>query len=258
MDRVDDFLRHYVEQPYDPVKAHEYYIKNRDLKGRATSGMSQVQKEAWNYSKDRVSTDKKLQVESAKVANDKKIEAFQKSADETRARISEKLRLFIEKITKDTASQKISISDKAKSDISNVAPIPYGVTGQQRVILIQKRNKEIADIRNKANSSIGNLSIDTKSSQQQVNATASSERDKARTDLKNIINTTREAYTKAKATLDANYEAIYAKEYGKVLTTVAGKAAKVKAKAKPKALPKEKTGGIIYYTPAEMNANKNN
>ena len=258
MDRVEDFLRHYVEQPYDPVKAHEYYLKNRDLKGRTINGLSDKQKEAWTYSKNRVSTDKKLQVESAKVANDKKIEAFQKSADKTRARISEKIKLFIRNLSQKTDADHQQISDKVKSDIANIPPIPENIIGRQRAILVEKRNQQIADIRNTGNSDLRKLANDSKYSKQDGIDSASSERDKARTDLKDIINTTREAYTKAKATLDANYEAIYAKEYGKVLTTVSGKVAKPKAKAKAKKPPTEKAGSIIYYTQAEMNANKNN
>lgn len=37
---------------YDSAKAHEYYLKNRKLKGRhSTKGMSQTQKERWQYAK---------------------------------------------------------------------------------------------------------------------------------------------------------------------------------------------------------------
>lgn len=38
-------LMHYASANYDPVKAHEYYIRNRDLKGKAksTKGLSEKQ-----------------------------------------------------------------------------------------------------------------------------------------------------------------------------------------------------------------------
>ena len=30
---IRDILKHYASPYYDPVKAHEYYMKNRELKG---------------------------------------------------------------------------------------------------------------------------------------------------------------------------------------------------------------------------------
>jgi len=249
MGRVEEFLQHFVEQPYDPVKAHEYYLKNRDLKGRSTSGMSQLQKEAWAYSKDRVSTDKKQKVEADKLSNEQKIAAFQEAATQTRARISEKLKAFSDQLTTSSTKERSDITDELKSDIANVAPIPDGVTGVQRSILVEKRKKEIANIRDTASSDKANVTSEAKTSRQTNSDAASGEREKARTDLKTIIATTREAYTKAKASLDAGYETTYQKEYNKVLTTVAGTAKKsaTKAKTKTKAAAKEKTGGIIYY-----------
>ena len=44
--KVDDFLQHYASQYYDPVKAHEYYMRNRELKGRrSTSDLNDEGKE---------------------------------------------------------------------------------------------------------------------------------------------------------------------------------------------------------------------
>ena len=34
----NDQLMHYASKYYDPVKAHEYYLKNRELKGRRSTG----------------------------------------------------------------------------------------------------------------------------------------------------------------------------------------------------------------------------
>ena len=271
MGRVDDFLRHYVEVPYDPVKAHEYYLKNRELKGRTTSGMSDKQKEAWTYLKDNVSEDKKKQVEVAKEANTKKIEEFRATAAATRKRISDKLKLLSEQLSDDSADDREDISDKLKQDIANVAEIPEGVSKQQRAILVEKRKKEIADIRGEASDDRGDVRDDIKASRRTNSASASAEREKTSSDLKALISKTRDEYDKAKETLKASYESIYAKEYRKVLDTVEGKpavAAKAtkaasapKAKATPKAKkaakPKAaKQGKIIYYTKSEMAYNR--
>lgn len=34
---MSDYLIHYASPYYDPVKAHEYYMKNRELKGRTST-----------------------------------------------------------------------------------------------------------------------------------------------------------------------------------------------------------------------------
>jgi len=272
MGKVENFLRHYVEVPYDPVKAHEYYIKNRDLKGRTTSGMSDKQKEAWDYVKNNVDEDKKKQVILDRDANTKKIDEFRATAVATRKRISDKLKLLSEQLSDDSADDREDISDKVKQDIDNVADIPEGVTGIQREMLVEKRNQEIAEIRDNASEDRVDISENTKDSRQTNRDSASDEREKTSIDLKALISKTRDEYTKAKETLKDSYEAIYAKEYRKVLDTVEGKpavAAKAtstgksasKAKAAPKAKkaakPKAaKQGKIIYYTPAEMAYNR--
>ena len=60
----------YASKYYDPVKAHEYYMKNRKLKGRRSSkGMSQSQKEQWAYAKNQLSEEEKLEKQQASAEN---------------------------------------------------------------------------------------------------------------------------------------------------------------------------------------------
>jgi small-conductance mechanosensitive channel len=101
MNRVDEFLQHYASQYYDPAKAHEYYIKNRKLKGRTTRNMSDKQKEAWTYAEDKIKTEKKSKVEGQKKASDIQIQQLRDRATQTRERISEKLRLLNSSLQKD-------------------------------------------------------------------------------------------------------------------------------------------------------------
>lgn len=285
-----DSLQHFVELPYDPVKAHEYYLKTRDLKGKAgakartTSGMSQQQKEAWAYTKNRIKEDKTKQTALAKTTNEQKIEAFRTAAAATRERISGKLKLLSDKLSDTSGNTSDTISAKLKSDLANVPHIPKGVSGAERTRLVEARNKKIADIRDKAGADRATLSNTTADSSQANSASADSEKEKATSDLQAIIAKTSDAYDKSKVTLDTSYEAIYAKEYQKVLSTVAGKpkavpkakaasksngssasksngssakkASPKKAKAKAPKKPKESKNGIIYYTKAEMAYNR--
>ena len=36
---IDELLQHYASPYYDPVKAHEYYMRTRELKGRIIKEM---------------------------------------------------------------------------------------------------------------------------------------------------------------------------------------------------------------------------
>jgi hypothetical protein len=50
----------YASQYYDPQKAHEYYMKNRELKGRrSTKGWNEDKKQKWAYVKNQINTEKK-------------------------------------------------------------------------------------------------------------------------------------------------------------------------------------------------------
>lgn len=251
---MDDFLKHFNAQPYDPVKAHEYYLKNRQLKGRTTSGMSQEQKEAWTYSKDQITADKKKKLELAKMINDKKLDSLRNTANATRARISEKLKLLSEKLTKDAERERDRITDKVNADIAKLPQIPDSVTGEQRAILVERRNKEMDAIRNAASLDRTDLTEDTRSSRVISMDEVTQQREKIGGDLQAVIDKTREAYTEAKAKIVAEYETIYQKEYDKVLRTVAGKPkkqakskSKSKAKAKGKGRDKENIEGGFYY-----------
>lgn len=57
----------YASKYYDPVKAHEYYMKHRELKGRkSTTGLNATGKEAAKYVKDKLQEERNAKVESLK------------------------------------------------------------------------------------------------------------------------------------------------------------------------------------------------
>jgi hypothetical protein len=82
-------IMHYSSKYYDPAKAHEYYLNKRKLKPkrRTTKGMSEKQKEAWEYSKDNITEERK-----------QKIEELRDKTNEARVRISAKIRSVKDKL----------------------------------------------------------------------------------------------------------------------------------------------------------------
>lgn len=67
-DDMTDGLSHYASPYYDPVKAHEYYMENRELKGRkpSTSDLNDTGKNAASYVKSQLNAERKAKVEAHK------------------------------------------------------------------------------------------------------------------------------------------------------------------------------------------------
>ncbi|MFK4936070.1 hypothetical protein [Lactococcus garvieae] len=118
---------------YDPKKAHEYYMKNRKLKGRhPTKGMSQQQKEQFSYAKATINANAR----TAKAGVDKKtklsVQQRQKEINTYREKVKEQRAQF----TKDAQSKISSIRESLK----NMPPA-------QRKIFKEKLTADIAKIK---------------------------------------------------------------------------------------------------------------
>lgn len=109
------YLQHYASEYYDPVKAHEYYMKNRELKGRrSASKLSDDDKKVWAYTKSNIDQEKKSKVESEQETRKKRIEEFRSNATAMRERISSRLKELNEALAKRAAQQKKMIDERKK------------------------------------------------------------------------------------------------------------------------------------------------
>ena len=61
-------LRHYASPYYDPVKAHEYYMRTRELKGRSTSSLNDEGKKVWSYTKNNIKSEKAAKVKEEQLS----------------------------------------------------------------------------------------------------------------------------------------------------------------------------------------------
>ena len=63
----------YASKYYDPVKAHEYYMKHRQLRGRkSTTGLNSTGKEAAKFVKDKLQEERKAKMAENRAINSKK------------------------------------------------------------------------------------------------------------------------------------------------------------------------------------------
>lgn len=226
-------LIHYASPYYDPVKAHEYYMKNRELKGRRSSAaLTDKGKEIWNYTKKQIGEEKKAKVTASNEKQKKENESNREKAQSTRNAISQSLKRLNETLTEKAKKERESISTKQKAssekrqeEIKKIRAekIPNGISKAARARIVADKNERIAALQEEGKAE--KLAGATK--RQKINESAKAERaensqsakvirQRVSENLKSVISATREAYKKAKTQLDANYEQIYQQEYNRI------------------------------------------
>jgi len=108
---LDDELTHYSSQYYDPVKAHEYYERTKQLRGRtSTARLNDAGKEAASYVKDRLTGERKNKV-------DNKRETTNAQINSEKERMQSKIDLLREKLKNMESGDKEKNKDAIKSEI---------------------------------------------------------------------------------------------------------------------------------------------
>lgn len=216
---IEDYLAHYASKYYDPVKAHEYYLRTRELKGRrSSSNLNAEGKKVWSYTKNEISTAKKNDVQEEKNNRDNQIKALRVKADKTRESISSKLEELRKSLSDITKWNKELAEDKRDTAIERLRnqKIPEGLSEEERARRIAERNAKIAKLRDDAKEEKATISESSSKTRAQYSSDAKAQRAKVASDLKAAISATREAYKTAKTSLDESYETIYQKEYDKI------------------------------------------
>lgn len=216
---IEDYLAHYASKYYDPVKAHEYYLRTRELKGRrSSSNLNAEGKKVWSYTKNEISTAKKNDVQEEKNNRDNQIKALRVKADKTRESISSKLEELRKSLSDITKWNKELAEDKRDTAIERLQnqKIPEGLSEEERARRIAERNAKIAKLRDDAKEEKATISESSSKTRAQYSSDAKAQRAKVASDLKAAITATREAYKTAKTSLDESYETIYQKEYDKI------------------------------------------
>lgn len=191
-------LIHYASPYYDPEKAHEYYLKTRELKGRrSVTKLNDQGKETWAYTKQSINEEKKAKVKEEQTSRDEKIKAFRAQAKETRERISERLKQLNEALTESTANRRQSVDSRKKSDLESVderksaktkkiseerdakiealmnEKIPENLSKEERARRVAERNEKIAKLRGDAKAETSKLSESVQEEKESIRTNAS-------------------------------------------------------------------------------------
>lgn len=169
-------LRHYASPYYDPQKAHEYYMRTRELKGRSTTSLNDEGKKIWSYTKNNIKSEKAAKVKEEQEKRDQKITELREKAEATKEQISSRLKELnealtqnasdrkknidtdkdsdLEEIEKESSSQKERIDNKKDAEIERLMAIeiPSGLSKAERSKRVAERTAKIAKLRNDAKS----------------------------------------------------------------------------------------------------------
>lgn len=113
-------LRHYASPYYDPQKAHEYYMRTRELKGRSTASLNDEGKKIWSYTKNNIKSEKAAKVKEEQEKRDQKITELRKKAEATKEQISSRLKELNETLTQNASDRKKSIDTDKDSDLEEI------------------------------------------------------------------------------------------------------------------------------------------
>ena len=107
-------LMHYASQYYDPVKAHEYYERTKELKGRkSTAKLNDDGKAAAKHVKEQLTAEKKGKVENERESMKSQIESHK---TQMKAKI-ESLRAKLKNMSK---SEKAANKESIKAEIAGL------------------------------------------------------------------------------------------------------------------------------------------
>ena len=167
-------LRHYASPYYDPQKAHEYYMRTRELKGRSTTSLNDDGKKIWSYTKNNIKSEKTAKVKEEQEKRDQKITELREKAEATKEQISSRLKELnealtqnasdrkksidtdkdsdLEEIEKESSSEKERIDNKKNAEIERLMAIeiPSGLSKAERSKRVAERTAKIAKLRNDA------------------------------------------------------------------------------------------------------------
>lgn len=121
-------LAHYSSPYYDPVKAHEYYMKTRRLKGSSsktsTSGLNDEGKAAAKYVKNQLTTERKAKVAANNEASQSEIERLRdqkkSNIEAHKSAMENRIQSLRDKVKRMSASDKTRNRDRVSAIISNL------------------------------------------------------------------------------------------------------------------------------------------
>lgn len=191
-------LSHYASPYYDPVKAHEYYEKNKELTGhKSTARLNEAGKMAAKYVKGQLTNERKSKVETHKVSTQSQIDSVQES---TKSKIESE---------RNSMKEEVEVHKKEmQSKIDSLREMLNGLTKLQKEQKKESVYKDIAALREENNSVREKLKSEFQSTS-----------DGLRSELSSSKRGLRDTHKEERARLGKEYEEKYINELDKIKST---------------------------------------
>lgn len=181
-----EFLRQYASKYYDPVKAHQYYLRTRVLTGRKpaqalSKESKQKQREGVQYVRKQVQTARDAELTKSAKAQTARLKALQDGAQKRRDAIVEKLQKRVEELR----AQAEGIEKNAISSTAN--PKLKAFLAKQNAYRTNKANAQAS------------------SQAREAAVAAQAEMRKVGEDLRTSVKKARESYAAARKEMAARY-----------------------------------------------------
>jgi hypothetical protein len=218
---IDKILLH-AETRYDPVKAHQYYERTKELKGRRLeSGLkSDKQREGLQFVKSEVMKEKTAALDKARTDKTVAIAQLRTTAEQRREVIREKIRNIMKTLTNRAEGTRDKLSDSVQAQIDKLPPIPKGVSKEKAAELAADRRNKIAKIRGDARAERQKLSGDTKTARVKTRVSGAQSREQVKASLTASIEKARTNYITAKESIKAKYEGELDTEFNNIKNNV--------------------------------------
>lgn len=120
--RTDELMhRTYASPYYDPVKAHEYYMRTRELKGRrSTSGLNEEGRNAASYVRKSLNEERKKLIDAHRESTNKQIKTNNENTTSITRGNTEQVRSQIEQESETTRSAIKQHTEQMQSNIANL------------------------------------------------------------------------------------------------------------------------------------------
>lgn len=231
---VDTFLKHAETRYYDPVKAREYYLRTRELKGRpkASALKTDQAREAWDYSKSEIDKAQTAEFKEAKDRVEAEVLKLRETATEKQKIISEKFTELFNNIRKQQEEKRNAIAEEKAAEVEKiqsrvidemtaVTPVPRGLSRADTARLSDIRRAEIAKIKAAGAADIKKLdekfAFEADMSEAQAGRNSASEEIKKLVDdLKANIEQAKKNYEDIRASLEDKYNSEYVNEFNAI------------------------------------------
>lgn len=207
---IENFLAHYASEYYDPVKAREYYLRTRELKGRQLT--TKAEKQAFDYANANITAAEKNDVVKAAEAQKAALEQIRATATARQAEIRAKIKDILANLANDKKAQIEQISKDVVDKIAALPEIPKNISKDARAKLVEQRQEEIDKIRGDAKTKIQSVSSGAQAKKDSEVASSRSSTEQIKSDVKASVESARSKYQELRQALKDKYDTIRQQE----------------------------------------------